>query len=144
MPLGHAEHVGSLLRPTAVSRALADADEGRLPRDEADAIIGAAAEAAIARQVELGFTSPTDGEFFRHDWFTDFHSRLGGVRSLGISSYTFRSVLTGEEVEYQGEGFEATPATHIDDVLFGTEARLVAARGTATITKKLKIGRAHV
>ena len=32
MALGHAEHVGSLLRPAAVGRALAEADAGELPR----------------------------------------------------------------------------------------------------------------
>ncbi len=139
MPLGHAEHVGSLLRPAEVGRALADADAGRLDRDEADGIIGEAAEDAIDRQVGLGLTSPTDGEYFRHDWFTDFHSRLGGVRSLGVSTYTFRSVLTGEDIEYHGEGFEATPQTRLDGVLFDTEARLVAAHDSGSITPKLTI-----
>ena len=61
------------------------------------------------------------------------------MRSLGVSSYTFRSVLTGEEIEYRGEGFEATPEVRLDDVLFATEASLVAAHGSASVTPKLTI-----
>lgn len=139
MTLGHAEHIGSLLRPPAVRAALAARTAGAVAAEDAAAIIGAHAEAAIERQIGLGFRSPTDGEFFRHDWFNDFHAALGGVRSLGRATYTFRSVLDGSEVEYEGEGYEATAETHLDRLLAAEETDLVVGYADGEVVPKVTI-----
>ena len=73
------DFVGSFLRPQEVKRAKADYSEGKITKEECDAIIDKAVTEVVARQKELGFHIITDGEFRRTYWHLDFMWGFEGV-----------------------------------------------------------------
>jgi 5-methyltetrahydropteroyltriglutamate--homocysteine methyltransferase len=78
-PPFRADHVGSLLRPAALTEARAAAAEGRLPADELRAAEDDAIREVVRLQEEVGLQSATDGELRRASWHMDFIYSLGGV-----------------------------------------------------------------
>jgi 5-methyltetrahydropteroyltriglutamate--homocysteine methyltransferase len=74
-PPFRADHVGSLLRP----RALSDAKNNGLPKEKILEIQHGAIREAVAQQEAIGLEAVTDGEFSRDWWHLDFLSRLEGV-----------------------------------------------------------------
>jgi 5-methyltetrahydropteroyltriglutamate--homocysteine methyltransferase len=85
-PPFRADHVGSLLRPPALTEARADHRAGRID----DAALRAAEDAAIIEAIEMqraaGLQSVTDGELRRTSWHMDFIYRLGGVEQVAGES----------------------------------------------------------
>ncbi len=73
------DFVGSFLRPQEVKQAKADYSEGKITKEECDAIIDKAVTEVVARQKELGFHIITDGEFRRTYWHLDFMWGFEGV-----------------------------------------------------------------
>jgi 5-methyltetrahydropteroyltriglutamate--homocysteine methyltransferase len=78
-PPFRADHVGSLLRPSALLEARArhaagEIDDGAL-RDVEDESI----RSVVRMQEEVGLQSATDGEFRRTSWHMDFIYQLGGI-----------------------------------------------------------------
>jgi 5-methyltetrahydropteroyltriglutamate--homocysteine methyltransferase len=78
-PPYRADHVGSLLRPTAVTQARAEHAAGRLTAAELRAVEDDAIRAAVRKQEEIGLRSATDGEMRRATWHMDFIDSLGGI-----------------------------------------------------------------
>jgi len=78
-PPFRAEHVGSLLRPDALSDARAKGKRGELSADAVRAAEDTAIRDAVALQQELGFQVVTDGEFRRDYWHLDFLSAFDGA-----------------------------------------------------------------
>ena len=75
-----ADHVGSLLRPTALLEARARRAAGELDADELRLDRGRERSATSSRmQEDVGLQSATDGEFRRTSWHMDFIYQLGGV-----------------------------------------------------------------
>ena len=66
------DFVGSFLRPQEVKQAKADYSEGKITKEECDAIVDKAVTEVVAKQKELGFHIITDGEFRRTYWHLDF------------------------------------------------------------------------
>jgi 5-methyltetrahydropteroyltriglutamate--homocysteine methyltransferase len=78
-PPFRADHVGSLLRPRALTEARAARKTGALSDDALRAVEDRCIEAAIRRQEEIGLRAVTDGEYRRAYWHYDFVSGLDGV-----------------------------------------------------------------
>lgn len=74
-----ADHVGSLLRPPALSAARAAFKAGELDAQALAAQEDAAVLEAVRRQQDIGLQSVTDGEFRRDWWHLDFMAQLDGV-----------------------------------------------------------------
>ena len=85
--------MGSLLRPQEVKQAKADYSEGKITKEECDAIVDKAVTEVVAKQKELGFHIITDGEFRRTYWHLDFMWGFEGVTHE----------QTGSGVQFDGE-----------------------------------------
>jgi 5-methyltetrahydropteroyltriglutamate--homocysteine methyltransferase len=80
-PPFRADHVGSLLRPTALKEARARHARGEIDTAALKAIEDREIDAAIRKQEAVGLKSVTDGEYRRASWQTDFLVALDGVES---------------------------------------------------------------
>jgi 5-methyltetrahydropteroyltriglutamate--homocysteine methyltransferase len=78
-PPFRADHVGSLLRPSALLKAREDFKEGRVDAEELRGIEDEAIRDVVRKQEEVGLQSATDGEFRRASWHMDFIYQLGGI-----------------------------------------------------------------
>lgn len=78
-PPFRADHVGSLLRPRALTEARAKAETGALAPAALKEIEDRAIRDAIAVQESVGLQSITDGEFRRAMWHTDFLTGFDGI-----------------------------------------------------------------
>lgn len=94
-PPFRAEHVGSLLRPPALTAAFRAFAEKRIDEAAFLAAQDAAVREAVRLQEELGFKAVTDGEFRRGSYWGHF---LGPVAGLGVKEarYRFRDDSGGE------------------------------------------------
>ena len=80
-PPFRADHVGSLLRPTALLQARDDFAAGRIDAAELRGIEDDAIRDIVRKQEDTGLRSATDGEFRRTTWHMDFIHQLDGVTS---------------------------------------------------------------
>jgi 5-methyltetrahydropteroyltriglutamate--homocysteine methyltransferase len=95
-PPFRADHVGSLLRPTALKEARGKHERGEIGTDDLKAIEDREIKAVIRKQEEVGLKSVTDGEFRRASWRTDFLERLAGVESYqGDNKIKFQGAQPG-------------------------------------------------
>ena len=78
-PPFRADHVGSLLRPTAVKAARAKHEAGEIDSKALHAVEDQEIVAVIAKQEQVGLKGVTDGEFRRSWWHFDFLGGLDGV-----------------------------------------------------------------
>jgi 5-methyltetrahydropteroyltriglutamate--homocysteine methyltransferase len=86
LPPFRADHVGSLLRPPALTQARADAKAGRIDGDALRAAEDAAILDAIELQRSVGLQTVTDGELRRTSWHMDFIYQLGGIEQVAGES----------------------------------------------------------
>ena len=86
MPLNQppfrADHVGSLLRPPALTLARADHKAGRIGAEQLRAAEDEAIREVVRMQQEIGLQGITDGELRRSSWHMDFLYQIGGVRKV--------------------------------------------------------------
>jgi 5-methyltetrahydropteroyltriglutamate--homocysteine methyltransferase len=80
-PPFRADHVGSLLRTTALKEARARRERGEIDADALKAVEDWEITRLIRKQEEIGLQSVTDGEYRRASWQTDFLTGLEGVES---------------------------------------------------------------
>src|ERR1700728_4595844 len=78
-PPFRADHVGSLLRPSALASARAGLKKGDLTAEELRRVEDETILALVARQEAIGLRSITDGELRRDYWHIDFLRQLQGV-----------------------------------------------------------------
>ncbi|MDE3129750.1 MAG: 5-methyltetrahydropteroyltriglutamate--homocysteine S-methyltransferase [Acidobacteriota bacterium] len=81
-PPFRADHVGSLLRPPALTQARAEHRAGRLAADGLRAVEDAAILEVIEMQRAVGLKSVTDGELRRTSWHMDFIYQLDGITQV--------------------------------------------------------------
>jgi len=81
-PPFRADHVGSLLRPPELLRALAEHQAGRLSAEELRRAEDDAIRGVVRMEQEVGLRGVTDGEFRRGSWHMDFLYRIGGVEKV--------------------------------------------------------------
>lgn len=71
--------VGSFLRPAAIKQAHADLKAGKISQNDATAIENQQVERLVKKEIDLGLTDVTDGEFHRSWWHLDFLAGLNGA-----------------------------------------------------------------
>jgi 5-methyltetrahydropteroyltriglutamate--homocysteine methyltransferase len=81
-PPFRADHVGSLLRPPALTQARADFKAGKLDSEGLRAVEDAAILEVIEMQRAVGLNSVTDGELRRTSWHMDFIYQLDGITQV--------------------------------------------------------------
>ena len=74
----HVDHVGSLLRPPALTEAWFAHEQGKLPAAKLKAEQDAAIRDVVKMQEEIGLDFVTDGEFRRGGWSRGFLSAVEG------------------------------------------------------------------
>src|SRR5580704_4383253 len=80
-PPFRADHVGSLLRPSALKEARSRRERGEISPDVLAALEDREIEKVIRKQEEIGLQAVTDGEFRRAFWNYDFLGKLDGVEA---------------------------------------------------------------
>src|SRR5262250_2530681 len=111
-PPFRADHVGSLLRPTALKAAREKRAKGEIGAAELKAIEDREIKDVIKKQEAAGLQSVTDGEFRRSWWHLDFLWGLDGVeRHVMDTGVAFAGVKTRNEgVRVTGKlGFSGHP-----------------------------------
>jgi methionine synthase II (cobalamin-independent) len=78
----HADQIGSLLRPAALSEAQDKADAGTLSAEELRATQKEAIADIVAKQQKHGVRALSSGEFDRKYYFSGFFEKLGGFREV--------------------------------------------------------------
>lgn len=87
-----AEHVGSLLRPTALAEARQRWRDGEIDDDVLRAIEDEHIRDAVRMQEEIGIGAVTDGEYRRDYWHLDF---LAGFDGIDIADETYGHAFSG-------------------------------------------------
>jgi methionine synthase II (cobalamin-independent) len=82
-PPFRADHVGSLLRPSALKALRVKRETGEATAEELARAEDAAIRDAVALQESVGLEGITDGEMRRKSWHMDFLLQLGGLSSAG-------------------------------------------------------------
>jgi 5-methyltetrahydropteroyltriglutamate--homocysteine methyltransferase len=111
-PPFRADHVGSLLRPSALKEAREKRAKGEMSAADLATIEDREIERVIRKQEEVGLRSVTDGEFRRSWWHLDFLWDLDGVeRHVMDQGIAFAGVQTrAEGARVIGKlGFSAHP-----------------------------------
>jgi len=135
-PPFRADHVGSLLRPTALLDARAAHARGELDAAGLRAVEDDAVREVVRMQEEVGLQTVTDGEFRRTSWHMDFIHALEGIGKAPESMRVhFRNAqgdldFTSAALHVDGPVRLAEPV-FADDVAF---LRTVATTGTPKLT----------
>ncbi len=87
-PPFRAEHIGSLLRPKALTGAYRAAGEGALDPAALAAVVETSIREAVALQEAAGMQAITDGEFRRGSWFLGFVEAVDGL-TVAPSPFAF-------------------------------------------------------
>src|ERR1700732_4023346 len=98
-PPFRADHVGSLLRPSALKEAREKRAKGEMSAADLAAVEDREIERVIKKQEEIGLNSVTDGEFRRSWWHLDF---LWGLD--GIERYTMDQGIAFSGLQTRAEG----------------------------------------
>jgi 5-methyltetrahydropteroyltriglutamate--homocysteine methyltransferase len=119
-PPFRADHVGSLLRPTALLQARDDFKAGRidaaaLRRAEDEAIRG-----AVKLQEEVGLHGITDGEYRRGSWHMDFLYQVGGVTKVQDDLKVQFHNEKGD-IEFTPAALKVTGKLKLDKCIFGDD-----------------------
>jgi len=114
-PPFRADHVGSLLRPTALKQARERCAKGEITAAALKEIEDREIERVIKKQEEVGLQSATDGEFRRSWWHLDFLWGLDGVeRTVMDTGIAFAGVTTRNEgVRVTGIPADMTVTMHL-------------------------------
>jgi 5-methyltetrahydropteroyltriglutamate--homocysteine methyltransferase len=88
-PLFRADHVGSLLRPTAVRTGFRQLNEGQITAAEYRQIQDEAIRHVVKLQEDAGLKSITDGEFRRASYWSHFVEAVDGL-TVKPAVYVFR------------------------------------------------------
>jgi 5-methyltetrahydropteroyltriglutamate--homocysteine methyltransferase len=85
-----ADHVGSLLRPEALTTVRQRFKRGEIDAPSLQQAEDVAIQDAVAKQEAIGLPAITDGEFRRDWWHLDFLTQLGGVTVQANESAKFK------------------------------------------------------
>ena len=131
-PPFRADHVGSLLRPTALLSAREDFAAGRIGAEHLRAVEDAAIADAVTMQAEVGLKSATDGEFRRTTWHMDFIYQLGGIeKAPGHLAVKFRN--PGGVIQWTPAAIHIGSKIRLDHTIFADHFRyLQSTVGAAT------------
>ncbi len=133
-PPFRADHVGSLLRPSALLQARAEHAAGSLDSAGLRAAEDAAIRDVVAQQEGLGLRAATDGEFRRTSWHMDFIYRLGGIsRTDDLIRVRMRNA--GGEGDFTTAGLAIDGKVRLESPIFADDFRFLAATVTTAVPK---------
>ncbi|MPZ59319.1 MAG: 5-methyltetrahydropteroyltriglutamate--homocysteine S-methyltransferase [Rhizobiales bacterium] len=113
-PPFRADHVGSLLRPTALKEARAKHAKGEIDDAALKAVEDREIEAVIKKQEDVGLKLATDGEFRRSWWHFDFYKGLDGIEFYS----------TGQGIKFAGVETKAESVRVVGKIGFSGHAHL--------------------
>jgi 5-methyltetrahydropteroyltriglutamate--homocysteine methyltransferase len=136
-PPFRADHVGSLLRPPAVTEARADHAEGRIDAAALRAIEDQALPGLVKMQEDAGLRAATDGELRRASWHMDFIYQLGGIsKAPGDMTVKFRNAEG--DLEFTPAAMEIDGRVCLEHTIFAEDFEALA-RTVDTALPKLTI-----
>ena len=147
-PPFRADHVGSLLRPSALREARARAQAGALAAEQLREVEDRAIRAAVAKQEALGLRAVTDGEYRRDFWHLDFLRRLEGVGLAPIAGMRFQAedvppmptvtgrIRCGQPIMADDFRFLASVATAVPKLTIPAPAMLHLRGGRSAISRE--------
>jgi len=134
VPPFRADHVGSLLRPSALLRARAGRAAGTNTADQLTQAEDDAIRDAVAMQEAVGLRSATDGEFRRAEWHTDFIARLDGLRYA--TEWTPVPIFGSDaDTMYEAHAVEVTGKVHLAEPVFADHFQFLASAVTTAVPK---------
>jgi 5-methyltetrahydropteroyltriglutamate--homocysteine methyltransferase len=133
-PPFRADHVGSLLRPTALLEARKAHAAGSLDAAGLRAAEDHAIRDAVAMQEEIGLSAATDGEFRRTSWHMDFIYRLGGVSKTDQQIRVTMRNAAGEGA-FTSAGLAIDGKVRLDEPIFADDFSFLAAQVTSAVPK---------
>jgi 5-methyltetrahydropteroyltriglutamate--homocysteine methyltransferase len=138
-PPFRADHVGSLLRPTDLTRARADFKAGRIDSDELRAVEDDAILNVMALQRDAGLQTVTDGEFRRSSWHMDFIYALGGIEQVDGESMHVQFRSDDGEYDYAPPAMRVGSTITLPETIFANAFSFVRDNAKAGQTPKLTI-----
>ena len=78
----HADHIGSLIRPSSVSKAQEEADAGKISQEQLRKEQQKAIKDIVEKQQEHGIRALCSGEFDRKYYFSGFFEKLDGFKEV--------------------------------------------------------------
>jgi len=129
-PPFRADHVGSLLRPNAVTEARKSGDPNLRPIEDQ------AIRDAVQMQENLGLQVVTDGEIRRGSWHMDFLYQFGGVKKVQ-DTLKVRFQNEKEAIEFTPSALRVTEKLCLPKTIFGDEFLFL--KSVAKVTPKLTI-----
>ena len=100
-----ADHVGSLLRPESIHQARKDFREGKISAKQLYDIETKEIKRIVDKQIEIGLSAVTDGEFRRRFWHTDFLEHLNGIEGyVPETGYIFHGNEETEKYNVRNTG----------------------------------------
>ena len=135
-PPFRADHVGSLLRPPALTQARADHAAGRATDAQLKAAEDQAIREIVRLQEDVGLQGITDGELRRSSWHMDFLYQIGGVRKVQ-QNITVHFHSDQGDVDFKPSGLRVEGKLSLDGCIFGDHfdfLKSVTTRGTPKLT----------
>ncbi|MFG1710279.1 5-methyltetrahydropteroyltriglutamate--homocysteine S-methyltransferase [Nonomuraea sp. M3C6] len=129
-PPFRADHVGSLLRPSALLRAR-NGLSGEALREAEDAAI----RQVVRRQEETGLQSATDGEFRRASWHMDFIYRLGGIGQATDENITVRFHNERGDIEFTPAALRVHDRIKLNEPVFADDFTYLRDTVTTAVPK---------
>jgi 5-methyltetrahydropteroyltriglutamate--homocysteine methyltransferase len=133
-PPFRADHVGSLLRPTALLEARERFAAGALDADGLREVEDNAIRDAVAMQEEIGLQAATDGEFRRTSWHMDFIYQLGGITKTD-EQIRVRMINAEGEGAFTSAGLAVTGKVRLERPIFADAYRFLAEQTTTAVPK---------
>jgi 5-methyltetrahydropteroyltriglutamate--homocysteine methyltransferase len=139
IPPFRADHVGSLLRPPALTQARADFKAGRIDADALRAVEDAAILEAIELQRAVGLQSVTDGELRRTSWHMDFIYQLQGVTQVQGESLHVQFKNESGTYDYAPPAMRVSGKVALDHTIFADAFSFLRDHAHPDQTPKLAI-----
>ena len=140
-PPFRADHVGSLLRPSALLFARAEHAAGNIDADALREVEDRSVAEAVGLQRDLGLRTATDGEFRRTSWHMDFIYQLEGVARTDEKLQVHFHNAEGD-LDFESAALRVHDRVRLGETIFGDAFSFLAetVRQTAdTMTPKLTI-----
>ena len=139
IPPFRADHVGSLLRPPALSQARAAFKAGQLDAAALHAVEDAAILEAIELQRATGLRTVTDGELRRSSWHMDFIYQLQGVTQVEGESLHVQFKSERGTYDYAPPAMRVSGKVGLGETIFADAFAFVRDHAHADQTPKLTI-----
>jgi 5-methyltetrahydropteroyltriglutamate--homocysteine methyltransferase len=138
-PPFRADHVGSLIRPDALIKARAAAEQSEAARAELARIQHDAVRQVVRLQQEIGLKLATDGEYNRHSWQRDFLLKIGNVEPMA-SRLTVRFHSAAGTRDHTPPSLQVAGKLSLPDGgIFVDDFKFLASITSAGVTPKITI-----